>query len=220
MVIICERCNQSFDRQSRLDIHNERATNNECDDCPRIFCNRILLERHRRTVHVAGGGIPIMEEHTQNEAICPDSGHSQTSEYQEVLDEHYNKIHSSTENSDTKKTINKQLTPTFTYNDLKKLLTEIRNEENTAFKINIGFGSVLYDIVNKTYRYFYVSSNQLLFERAFTVSTYADMNDFYAKILSLDLANNYYMKRPSSSWVLAGLPNVEIRIFRLNGVPI
>ena len=122
MVIICERCNQSFNRQSRLDTHNERETNNECDGCPRIFCNRMLLERHRRTVHV-GGGIP-MEEHTQNEAICPDSGHSQTSEYQEVLDEHYSKICSFTKDSDTKKTINKQLTPTFTYNDLKKLLIE------------------------------------------------------------------------------------------------
>ena len=28
------------------------------------------------------------------------------------------------------------------------------------------------------------------------------------------------MKRPSPSWVIAGLPNIEIRIFRLEGVPI
>ena len=172
----------------------------------------MLLERYRRTVH-SGDGIPVEEEHTVNEDIVPDSGHSQTSEYAELLDEHYDKIRSFTRDTDTKKTMNKQLSSTFTYGDLKNLLTEIRNEEHTAFKINIGFGAVLYDVVNKEYKYFYVSTNQLLFERAFTISTYADMNNFFHKILQLDLANNYYLKRPSSSWILAGLPNVEIRIF-------
>ena len=70
------------------------------------------------------------------------------------------------------------------------------------------------------YRYFYVSSNQLLFNRAYTISTNGDMTDFFNKIISLDLTNSYYLKRPSSSWVIAGLPNIEIRIFRLEGVPI
>ena len=29
-----------------------------------------------------------------------------------------------------------------------------------------------------------------------------------------------YMQRPSSGWVLAGLPNVEIQVMRMPGIPI
>ena len=46
------------------------------------------------------------------------------------------------------------------------------------------------------------------------------MNDFFAKVSGLDIANRYYMQRPSSGWVLAGVPNLEIRIYRLNNIPI
>ena len=70
---------------------------------------------------------------------------------------------------DTWKNINKQLEPGFTYGDLKSLLEEIRSDESNAFKVNFSFGSMLYDIVNDVYRYFYVSSNHLLFDRAFTI---------------------------------------------------
>ena len=80
--------------------------------------------------------------------------------------------------------------------------------------------AVYYDTVNQKYRYYYTSSNHLLFDRAFTVSTNHDMLDFFDKILSLDLINTYYMKRPSSGWILAGLPNIEVRIYRLKGIPI
>ena len=46
------------------------------------------------------------------------------------------------------------------------------------------------------------------------------MTDFYNKILSLDLTDKYYFQRPSLGLVLAGLPNLEIRVMRLTGVPI
>jgi len=41
-----------------------------------------------------------------------------------------------------------------------------------------------------------------------------------AKIINLDLTTNYYLKKPSSGWVLAGLPNVEIHITYLPHSPI
>ena len=87
-----------------------------------------------------GDGVP-MGEHSQMESICPDTGHSETAEYQELIDEHYDKIRSFTKDYDSKKYINKQLPPTYTYSDLKKLLNDIRNEEKNAFKINLGSGS-------------------------------------------------------------------------------
>ena len=46
------------------------------------------------------------------------------------------------------------------------------------------------------------------------------MTDVFNKILSLDLGEKYYFQRPSSEWVVAGLPNLEINIMRIRGVPI
>ena len=46
------------------------------------------------------------------------------------------------------------------------------------------------------------------------------MTNFFKKILSFDLADKYYFQRPSSGWILAGLPNLEIKIMRIRGVPI
>ena len=88
------------------------------------------------------------------------------------------------------------------------------------FKINIGFGSILYDTVNNIYRYYYVSTNHYLFDTGFTISTNSDMADSFRKNISLDLADKIYFLRPSSEWILAGLPIIEIRIMRLKGVPI
>ena len=38
--------------------------------------------------------------------------------------------------------------------------------------------------------------------------------------MSLDLDKKYYFQQLSSGWVLAGLPNLEIKIMRMRGVPI
>ena len=181
MVIICERCNQTFITQARLEKHNLRATNNVCTDCPYTFCNEMLLERHRRRVHSGDG--QVFQDYGVNGVIVPGSGHIQTSEYQDVITDHYDKICTFTKEQGDKKTINTQISPAFTYTDLKNLFMRIRNEEKSAFKITIGFGSVLYDAINKTYRYFYVSNNQLLFDTAFTISTYGDMDNFFDKIV-------------------------------------
>ena len=116
-------------------------------------------------------------------------------------------------------TINTQLPTNYTYGDLKTMLDEVRGNEHGAFKINIGFGSMLYDTVNNIYRYYYISSNHYLFDRAYTISI-NDMTDFFDRILSLNLTEKYYLQRPSSGWVLVGLPNMEIRVMRIRGVPI
>ena len=79
----------------------------------------------------------------------------------------------------------------------------------------MGFGSMLFNIISHEYRYYYVDSNSLLFDTAFTISKRIDIDRLMKKIYNLDLANTYYLKRPSSGWILVGLPNVEIAVYRL-----
>ena len=60
----------------------------------------------------------------------------------------------------------------------------------------------------------------MLFEKAVTISNNRDINKFFNRIVSLDLINNYYLKKPTSNWSLVGLPNVEIYVFPIENVPI
>ena len=47
-----------------------------------------------------------------------------------------------------------------------------------------------------------------------------ELTDFINKIINLDLTTNYYLKKPSSGWVLARLTNVEIQVYQLPNTPI
>ena len=49
--------------------------------------------------------------------------------------------------------------------------------------------------------------------KAFQVSTNNDVSKLFQQIVDLDIINNYYLKKPSSSWVLAGLPNMEKNVY-------
>ena len=87
-----------------------------------------------------------------------------------------------------------------------------------AFKLNIGFGVMLYKAATKEYRYFYSSGNSFLFDRAITIASNDDIEALMKRILELDLLENYYLKRPSSGWTLAGLPNVELVAYPMQNV--
>ena len=86
------------------------------------------------------------------------------------------------------KRINREIEPGFTYSDLQSLLNEMMNKEVSAFKINIGFGVILYNTVEQIYKYFYVSNNSYLFEKSITISNRADMTKFFEKIKDKNIA--------------------------------
>ena len=210
-------CGKTFHLAKYFQKHRKNAEEIECDLCDTTFCHRSELERHKRTVHIGQG---ILEEVDLDLPICPQTGYEDTEGYREEMYEHMNKIRDSRDESDVHLFFNKQITPDFTYAELKDLLYEIMKNRGTTFKVNLGFGFILYHLVNKEFKYFYVSSNSLLFDAAFTVSKKMDIDRLMKHIIDLDLTENYYMKRPSSGWILTGMPNLEVKIFYLNGTPI
>ena len=126
----CDICESTFNRRSRLDDHIDKAVHVSCDHCDKAFCNENRLHQHRRTEHTGGG---ILNQRTPDEAtdipICPDTGYTQTDEYTEKIDEHFDQIRSQTTGPNNWKKINTQLNPDFTYGDLKSLLEGIRCDE-------------------------------------------------------------------------------------------
>ena len=190
----CNWCSQQFgNHRTRLENHQQKATRVSCNVCNENFCFKSRLQQHQRT---EGHGLPTVKQTQRRlrsvtnkeltEKICPDTGYSDMAEYQECLDTNYDKIRTFTKMDSNMKVVNQQIPPTFTYGDLKSLLADVRSDEQHVFKINLGFGLILYHTITKTYRYFYVSSNHLLFDKAYTISTTYDMRDFYEKIVTLD----------------------------------
>ena len=219
----CQTCRQTFDRPSRLATHEASASPSPCGICGAMFCHESRKQQHMLREHVGtgiSGGSRTPLNTDLDTPILPPTGYHETDEYKAAIDEHYSTIRSQTNTGSEWRNVNVEIPPTFSYRDLKVLLDEVRNEEHGAFKVNIGFGSMLYDTVNQVYKYFYVSHNHYLFDRAFTISTNRDMTTFFNRILSLQLTDKYYFQRPSSGWILAGLPYLEIQVMRLRGVPI
>ena len=166
-----------------------------------------------------GGGIPARPVDL-DEPIVGETPYQDLADYEEVLAEHRDVIKSDEVNKTLWKRINRQIEPGFSYSDLNSLLEEVLSKEVSVFKINIGFGVVLYNTVQRIYKYYYVSNNSYLFEKSTTISNRQDMVDFFTKIKNLNIAEKYFYQRPSSSWVLAGVPNIEIKIYRIRSTPI
>ena len=78
----------------------------------------------------------------------------------------------------------------------------------------------MYHTITDTYKYHYVSTNNLLFDKAVPILTTKHIADLMKHIVSLDLATNFYLKKTSSGWVLASLTNIEYLITELKNVPI
>ena len=153
----------------RLERHTQSASPTNCNHCGKTYCHESRLRQHLATSHF-GGGIPPRPA-SLNEPIVGHTAYQDLAEYQEVLDEHRDVIRSDEINRTLWKRINRQIDPDFTYADLKSLLNEVMSEEVSVFKINLGFGVVLYNTIQQTYRYFYVSNNDF--------SIVLDVNNFF-----------------------------------------
>ena len=134
-----------------------------------------------------------------------------------MIDSKSNEIDDHTKKKTHYEIINKKIDASFTYKDLNDLLVDIYSKHKNAFKVNIGFGFILYNPHTGESKYFYVSSNNMLFEHAVVIHNRKGLTNLMKRIISMDLATTYYFMRPTSNWTMAGLINLEIRIFNLNG---
>ena len=213
--IVCDCCGKSFSRNRNLLRHKKNAVFINCPDCPRMFCNADDQQQHVRSNHTK---ITHDAEYSLDAPICPRTGYENDEGYLREKQAHLNKIRSRVLRRSRYSVINQELPPDYTYGDLRKTLYEL--SQTNSYKINIGTGLVLHNTFTGEYKYYYNSSNSLLFEKAYQISTRKDLNEFYQKIVDLDLVNNYYLKKPNSAWIVAGLPNMEILIYPLKGIPI
>ena len=94
--------------------------------------------------------------------------------------QHYDKIKDFISENKYYTFVNKELSSDFT-GDLRKLIYDIAQQQESVTKWNIGFGFILHNYIENKFKYFYPSTNNLLFENAFEISNNQDLFDFYKK---------------------------------------
>ena len=207
----CPGCKTSFSTHQRLNKHLQKKKKITCDHCAETFCNQYHFHKHLRTTNTANTLADL------NRRIYPPSGYENDEWYSNLIESHANVINDYTKIKTHYETINRKIDASYTYKDLYDLLVDIYSKQKSAFKINIGFGFILYNPHTGESKYFYVSSN---FEHAFLIHKQNDLTNLMKRITSLDLETNFYLKRPTSGWVLAGLTNIELLIIYLKHIHI
>ena len=206
----CTDCKKLFKTSKSLRNHLKQKKDLPCDHCERRFCNNLHLQSHIRAIEKE---VTITD---LNQMILPATGYEEKDGYKELVQQKINEIRDSEKKKKIYEVINKQIDSSYTYKDLYDLLLDIYCKRQKAFKVNLGFGFILHNPHDDVYKYYYVSTNNLLFDRAKTISRKKDLEKFMNHLQSLDLTTNYYLKRPSSAWTMAGLTNVEVQIFNLD----
>ena len=207
----CRSCLTSFDRKERLENHQSK-TKVKCTCCQRIFCNNHQYQQHRRSVVP-----PARQISDLNQIIQPPTAYGDAGAYQAFLLGKEREITDWTTRGENYEVINKMVDHKFTYKELYKWLIGIFCAQERAFKITLGFGFVLHNPLSGQFKYFYVSDNNYLFDRAYTIASRKDLETFMKKIIALDLPTNCYLAKPSSGWVLCGITNVQAKIIKLPG---
>ena len=231
----CQTCHKQFKLESKFIHHTQKCKPIQCNECKTFFkttnslkrhlnnrkdilhngtkfCNNAHLQRHLRTIKKPMEKIPDL-----NQQILERTGYENKKGFKDTVKQHINEIKDSHKTTKLYEVINKQITSSYTYKDLHELLLDIYTKHKCPYKINLGMGYILYNIIEKQYKYHYVSTNNLLFDYAQTIANKKDINKLMKRIISLDLTTTYYFKRPNSNFTMGGLINVEIRIFNLNG---
>ena len=212
----CPLCLQVFAKSADLYNHTHNRKKVTCDHCNRVFCDESTYQRHIRSLRdITDDSVRDLDQR-----IYPETGYENEDGYQEIIESKHNEIRDRTKENKHYKVVNMHIDPSFTYREINDFLLDLYSKHKNSFKVNLGFGYVLYHTISEIYKYHYVSTNNLLFERAVVITNLKDITDLLNHIISLDLATNFYLKKPSSGWILAGLTNIQYIVTEMKKVPI
>ena len=161
----CPKCEAVFSNVRDLQAHVNNRKTLSCAHCNAVFCNEFHLGKHMRTINEA----KIITKN-YNSVIHAKTGFEDDPKYQKIIEEKKAYINDFEVNYTHHKVINERIPFDFTYYDLDMLLTEIYANQKCSFKLNLGMGFIVYNLKTGDYKYHYVSSNQLLFEKAIAIT--------------------------------------------------
>ena len=217
----CDLCDKKFCNEKDYSFHqmiDHHVNPKVCKVCKEKFKSIKQLKAHKcdeNTHKMKGSGIEKSEfKNILKSQVYGVTGFENEPGYKEMVREHLNVINDKVvERKDLYMKINKQINSEFTYSNIFNIVADAIHKHGKCCRINIGFGVMLRNKLSDEYRYYYVSNNNYIFNRALTISTNQDIKKLVKEVYDKDVAEEFYFRRPSSSWILAGLPNILINIY-------
>ena len=204
-----------------LKNHRENASPQDCTLCEQRFCTPSDYKQHWIVVH-KGGAVesPEDEEYSSilKQTINPPTVLQNNKDYEEIIEKNKHLIKDNVNDRTVYMTVNKELNPGFTYEYLRNQIVKALKKHGKSAKLNIGFGFVLKHNITGEYRYYYPSTNTMLFNIAKTISKMSDVKDIVKEMYDINIAEHYYMMRPSSSWTLVRITNVLFKLYNLSPI--
>ena len=68
------------------------------------------------------------------------------------------------------------------YNHFSKWLTNIYEEHEHGYELDVGIGFILHNPISEEYNYYHVSDNEILFDKAYTIDSKKDVDNFIKKV--------------------------------------
>ena len=99
------------------------------------------------------------------------------------------------------------------YREIRHHVTEIYREQHFAFRINLAFGMILHNPQTDEYRYYIPYYNSRILQYPFTISNRNGIRFLIHKLAGIDIIQQARTIRPSSSWTLAFITNVQYNVF-------
>ena len=95
-------------------------------------------------------------------------------------------------------------------------LKEVLANYSKAIKVNVAFGFILQDRVNKELKFFHPSNNTMVFKQPRLVNSTNDVTSILDDIEKEDLFEYARQQRPSTRWIVERIICIRFDIYRLS----
>ena len=173
--------------------------------CKHICQNRKDLYTHRMSQH---GGNDVYE-------IPPYVEDLNNPELQAEYANNRRHILAGDEDSDLKKVYNFPSNNLHRgFNEIRGHLTQIYNDQESAFRINFSFGMILQNTETGEYSYYILYFNNKILHFQFTISNRNSIRFLMFKLAKLNVIEQARAIRPSTVWTLAFITNIQYVVFK------
>ena len=213
----CYKCRIPFLTAESLNYHYKKSSNHSqrstessysCSLCKCICTSRKDLYNHRLNQH---GGNDNLEE------IPPYIMDDNNEHIRDVYITNRNHILAEDKYGELRNIYNFQTNNLSRgYKEIRGHVTQIYNEQNVTFRINLAFGMILFNSQTGEYRYFIPYYNSRILTYPYMISKRANINSLMNKLASIDMIEKARANRPSTSWTLVFITNIQYNVFLTN----
>ena len=208
---ICRSCDLPFLTTEALNFHVETfhkkstaAKSYRCGICKCNFEGRRALYTHRMRQH--GGN---NDDHVLPAFIVDNDDENLREIYVKNID-HIQANHQETELKNIYNFPTNNLHGG--YREIRTQVREIYQNLHNAFRINLAFGTILFN--NETREYFVPHYNSKILQYPFRISNMNSIRFLMNKLAGIDIITQARSDRPSTAWSLAFITNVQYVVFK------